>query len=182
MHSHHVPNLLKEKVMHAPSISVCFQGLGVLFLVRLNACTHCADGFMSHPPVAKIDMNSQAIMKKKGGFSGFFIRQAMGIDPCLMFWADCSSKGIVLWFVQIYEDFVGSSASEKDCAQVLSIIHSMEASSQSTGSLSPTQFIEIDIKEMKNKIKKINKVPRRIASEGAHRFDNVYKDKAHVKK
>ena len=74
MHSHHVPNLLKEKVMHAPSISVCFQGPVVLFLVRLNACTHCDDGFMSRPPDAKPDMNSQAIIKKKGGFNGFFIR------------------------------------------------------------------------------------------------------------
>ena len=121
-------------------------------------------------------------MDKKGIFGGFFIRQDMGIDCRFMIWIDSSSKVIVLWFVWLCEDFVGSSASEKDCAQVLSVTRSMEETSESTGSSSLAQFIETDIKEMKKKIRGINRVLGRIDSEGACRFDNVYKDMAHVKK
>ena len=58
----------------------------------------------------------------------------------------------------------------------------MEDSSESTSSSLHAQFIETDIKEMNKKIRGINRVLGRIDSEGARRFDNVYKDMAHVKK
>ena len=70
----------------------------------------------------------------------------------------------------------------KDCAQVQTVICNMEASSESTSSSPPAQFIETDIREMKKKIRRINRFLGKLDSEGGRQLDNVDRDMVHLKK
>ena len=120
------------------------------------------------------------MMDDQGVFDGLIIMQDMG-NGRYMFWVDCSSRDIVLWF-WICEDFVGLLVAMKVCAQAVSVPCLMEDSSEPTISSPPAQFIETYIKEMKRKIRGISRVLGKMDFEGGHRFDNVYNDMAHLKK
>ena len=130
-------------------------------------------------------MNTHAFMDKWSVYGVKFIIQNKGNGRCFMLWVDCTSEEIVLWFVCFSEELVGSSALVRNCALVQNIICNMESSStsfESTGSSPLAQFIETDIKEMKKKIKRINKLLGKLDSEGGRRLDNVDKDMVYLKK
>ena len=104
----------------------------------------------------------------------------MGIERSLLFWEIYSNKGITLLVFFLAKDLIFSTLVLLDNRAPLNC--SMEYSSESTGSSPPSRFIEIDIKDLKKKIKGISRVLGRIDVEGGFRFDNIYKDMDHVKK
>ena len=108
---------------------------------------------MSRPSNANPSENSHAIMDKWSVYDGKFILQDKGKDLRFMLWFKCTSDEIVLWFVCISEELAG-------VLSVHIVTCNMEASStssESTGSSPLAQFIETDIREMKKKIRRINR-------------------------
>ena len=107
---------------------------------------------MSRPYDANPRVNSHAIMDKWSVYDGKFILQDKGKDRHFMLWFDCTSKETVLWFICISEELAG----------VLSVhivtcnMEASSASSESTGSSPSALFVELDIQEIKEKIRKLN--------------------------
>ena len=133
---------------------------------------------MSRPSDANPRVNSHAIMDKWSVYDGKFILQDKGKDRHFMPWFNCTSEEIVLWFVCISEELAG----------VLSVhivtcnMEASSASSESTGSSPPAQFIETNIREMKKKTRRINRFLGKIDFDGGRWLDNVGRDMVQLRK
>ena len=89
----------------------------------------------------------------------------------------CIERRLKLWFVCISEEFVGFLS-----VQVVFTMDASSASSESTASSLPAQLMEIDIREINKKIKKMNRYLGKIDSEGGRRLETIEKDMAFLRR
>ena len=132
---------------------------------------------MSHPSNANPSENSHAIMDKWSVYDGKFILQDKRKDCHFMLWFDCTSEEIMLWFFYISEELKGVFSVHI----VTCNMEASSASSKSTGSSPPAQFIKTDIREMKKKIRRINRFLGKLDSEGGRWLDNIGRDMVHLR-
>ena len=133
-------------------------------MVLVQGQYHFYIGIMSHLHCVKSEADCPVIMETLNEMGGKIIKQG-----------GCNGRGFQLWFVCISKDFVGIIG-------IQVILFNMDTSSDSMASSAPSQFIEMDIRNIKKKIKRMNHYLRRIDIEGGHRLEKTNMDMAHLRK
>ena len=87
----------------------------------------------------------------------------------------CNGRGFQLWFVCTSKEFVGIIG-------IQDVLLNVDTSSKSTSSSALALFIEIDIMDIKKKIKKMNCYLRRIDTEGGFRLETIDMGMAQLRK